>query len=262
MPFQFYCPHGHLLEGQESQMGQQSQCPMCGIIFVVPIVPQVPVAGAWMPGYSQPAQAPAFQPPGFQPQTPGPLEFRPGFPGAPGFVGPACPSEIAAVHAAEGFSGQDDFAPNPSEQGPVGAAASFPSFESPPAVESSETRSEALGAAIAADEAAAPASSEGQPPAAEKQQPRIVRIACPQGHELQTPMDMIGQEVLCPFCNSQFLLLYENSVEFKEEQAELKRTREERLNRTALQWAIVTAVVVVLGIISMIVYLAMRSPAN
>ncbi len=36
MPFQFYCPQGHLLQGDESQMGRQSQCPLCGSLFVVP----------------------------------------------------------------------------------------------------------------------------------------------------------------------------------------------------------------------------------
>jgi hypothetical protein len=36
MPFQFYCPQGHLLEGHESQMGTPGQCPMCGAMFVFP----------------------------------------------------------------------------------------------------------------------------------------------------------------------------------------------------------------------------------
>ena len=46
MPFQFYCPQGHLLEGHESQMGQQSQCPLCGSMFLIPMLPQPAAAAA------------------------------------------------------------------------------------------------------------------------------------------------------------------------------------------------------------------------
>jgi hypothetical protein len=34
--FQFQCPQGHLLEGDESQAGQQCQCPMCDMLFIIP----------------------------------------------------------------------------------------------------------------------------------------------------------------------------------------------------------------------------------
>jgi len=36
MAFQFLCPQGHLLEGDESQVGQQCKCPSCGAEFLVP----------------------------------------------------------------------------------------------------------------------------------------------------------------------------------------------------------------------------------
>ncbi|MGC3971734.1 MAG: hypothetical protein QM775_31645 [Pirellulales bacterium] len=36
MPFTFYCPQGHLLEGQESQQGTQGRCPTCASVFVFP----------------------------------------------------------------------------------------------------------------------------------------------------------------------------------------------------------------------------------
>ncbi len=36
MAFQFLCPQGHLLEGDESQSGEQLQCPYCQTVFVVP----------------------------------------------------------------------------------------------------------------------------------------------------------------------------------------------------------------------------------
>ena len=36
MVFQFQCPQGHVLQGNESDVGEQSQCPMCGEAFLIP----------------------------------------------------------------------------------------------------------------------------------------------------------------------------------------------------------------------------------
>ena len=38
MTMQFYCPQGHLLEGDASQMGQACDCPICGTRFIIPTV--------------------------------------------------------------------------------------------------------------------------------------------------------------------------------------------------------------------------------
>jgi hypothetical protein len=72
-------------------------------------------------------------------------------------------------------------------------------------------------------------------------------------------MDMVGQEVLCPICGTQFHLRYEDSIEYKEEQAERRRQRAENLNQTALKWSIGTAVAIVLAILIMIIVSAVRS---
>ena len=36
MSFQFACPQGHLLEGDESMANSQLNCPTCGMLFIVP----------------------------------------------------------------------------------------------------------------------------------------------------------------------------------------------------------------------------------
>jgi len=36
MPFEFYCPEGHLLEGDDDQLGTQGRCPLCGTLFLFP----------------------------------------------------------------------------------------------------------------------------------------------------------------------------------------------------------------------------------
>ncbi len=38
MAFQFLCPQGHLLQGDELQVGRPCQCPYCGGVFLVPRV--------------------------------------------------------------------------------------------------------------------------------------------------------------------------------------------------------------------------------
>lgn len=58
MAFQFQCPQGHLLEGDESQAGQTCQCPMCGMAFIIP-APLTAPAPAWSAAPAEPQQ-PAF----------------------------------------------------------------------------------------------------------------------------------------------------------------------------------------------------------
>lgn len=36
MSFEFYCPNGHLLEGDDEQLGTQGRCPICGMLFRFP----------------------------------------------------------------------------------------------------------------------------------------------------------------------------------------------------------------------------------
>jgi len=36
MSFEFYCPNGHLLEGDDEQLGTQGRCPICGVLFMFP----------------------------------------------------------------------------------------------------------------------------------------------------------------------------------------------------------------------------------
>ena len=279
MAFQFYCPHGHLLEGHESQMGQQSQCPMCGAVFMIPVVQGGAAPAGWPPGYAPP---PGYgQPPaGYgQPGIGQPGYAPPGYP-QPGYAQPPGYGQPPAGVPYQGYPPQGSgyppgqppgwapgYAQPPAEPGFPGVATGneFPGINAAgggfPGI-TTEAAAQAAAPQLqtgAPGETAAPA-EEAKPAEPEKKEPRIVRIPCPQGHELQTPMDMVNQDVLCPICNTQFHLRYEDSIEFKEEQAELRRRKAEQLNQAALKWSIIAAVVVVLGIIGMILYLALRSP--
>jgi hypothetical protein len=182
MPFQFQCPQGHLLEGDESQAGQQCHCPTCGMLFIIP----------------QPIAAPAG--------AGGPFRFSERFEG------------IAGAPAAD-----DPSAPYV----PVEA----------PAV------------------ATSPASPMAAPP-----EPELLHIPCPNGHELETPVEMLEQEVLCPQCNAQFRLRRKDSVEYKKKKEQDEAIRLEKVGRLWLNWAIVAIVLVVLIFIGLVAYSNMSEP--
>jgi hypothetical protein len=64
MTFQFLCPQGHLLQGEEAHMGLQCQCPQCGVAFIIPTVtpqaasPQPPAPKPSPPQQSSPSSSP------------------------------------------------------------------------------------------------------------------------------------------------------------------------------------------------------------
>lgn len=242
MPFQFYCPQGHLLEAHESQMGQQSQCPYCASMLVIPVVQAAPAAPAnWAPGYTQtPMQQPYQQVP-----------MQPGYGQQPY---PQMPMQQAYPQMPEMGSQAAD--PFPAvNTGAVGFAAVAASLDG------------SGGAAAPTDQAAPSFTGVGDAPATpaveappEKKEPRVYRIPCPKGHELQTPEDMLGQDALCPICQEQFTLRYEGSIEFHEERAAAEARRQERINKAALRWSIGAAVFVICGLIGMAVYSALNKP--
>jgi hypothetical protein len=152
MAFQFQCPQGHLLEGDESQAGQQCQCPTCQMLFIIP-------------------QPIAAEP---EPAAGGGFDFRSGKSAAA--VGPAAPAE-----------------------------------------------------------------------------PEILHIPCPNGHELETPLEMLDQDVLCPQCNAQFKLRRKDSVEYKRKKELQETIRLEKAGSLWLNGAIIAVVFVVILFIVLIV---------
>jgi len=81
----------------------------------------------------------------------------------------------------------------------------------------------------------------------------IVHILCPSGHELETPREMLGQEALCPFCQVQFLLRFEDSIEHRQRLAREQELLELKKGRQWMQLAIVAAVLVVSGLIALMI---------
>jgi hypothetical protein len=204
MTFQFLCPQGHLLEGEESQMGQQCDCPMCGMRFIIPTVggaaPAAPQGGYGAPEYGggqyhQPAE------------------------GQPSYADP--------------HYGGGQAEPSPGYDYSQSSAGPIDPFAAPQ------------------DESASPFDAAAEPVDTE---PKILHIPCPAGHELETPPEMIGQDVLCPYCGVQFNLRYKDSTEYKAELAAERERKEEMAGKMWFQYAIIAAVVVLLGLVGMVVY--------
>jgi hypothetical protein len=170
MTFQFLCPQGHLLQGEEAHMGMQCQCPQCGTAFIIPT----------LPGGAQP-----------QPQ----VEPAPGSP-------QNALEQLAAAEAERGGS-PDNFV-------------------------ASE-----LGGTI-----------DDEP---------LVHIPCPNGHELDVPLDMIGQRAMCPHCGAEFRLKREKSREYLQQQEILERRRAKFWFQLAILAASFVGVVLVAMVVVMIV---------
>jgi hypothetical protein len=83
-------------------------------------------------------------------------------------------------------------------------------------------------------------------------EPEVLHIPCPNGHELETPLEMLDQEVLCPQCQAQFTLRRRDSIEYKKKKEEEDRRREAKASRLALNAAIVAAVLVGLLLVGLV----------
>jgi hypothetical protein len=230
MTFQFLCPQGHLLQGEEWQAGQQSICPICQSAFLVPsaVPPGGPAGGLMGPGVG-----------GGAPPTGG-IAYPPTW----GALAPPTqtygPGEGAVVLSAP-VSDQPAFSPaGPLEQ-PVGG---FGGIAPPSGGECwQETGQQPGPPNLSPPSPEAPPVSPQQPP---------VHVFCPSGHELETPRDMLGEDALCPFCGVQFRLRWEHTREYRREKELERERRLARQSKLWLQWSIAAAVVVIVALIIMI----------
>lgn len=84
-------------------------------------------------------------------------------------------------------------------------------------------------------------------PAFDLREPALLHIPCPQCKEvLETPVEMLDQEVLCPHCQAQFQLRRRDSVEFKRKKEQEAQLKEIKTGNTWLNLAIIAVVLVVL----------------
>jgi predicted RNA-binding Zn-ribbon protein involved in translation (DUF1610 family) len=107
----------------------------------------------------------------------------------------------------------------------------------------------------AAEPAALPESAVSQRAAfdPEGSGPKLVHVACPAGHELITPLDSMGQEVLCPYCGAQFVMRYKATREFKDERQRKEDAQQQKLGENWLMWAVIVGVGVLVMLVGMMI---------
>ncbi len=226
MTFQFLCPQGHLLQGEEWQAGHQSICPICQSVFLIPS--PVSAGGGTAPGGEGVYIAGGISNASIgglaSPMTTSygsvegpPIGLVPTQQASPAF--PAVPPSGGQWVSAEGIQ-------------PPPATIDWPSPSQQLAPDQMPGIAPEAPAGIGVE----------MPP---------VHIFCPSGHELETPREMLGQEAICPFCQVQFRLRWEDTLEYRREKQLEAERRLARQSRLWLQWSIAVAVAVVIGLIIM-----------
>lgn len=156
-----------------------------------------------------------------------------------------------------GYAPPEHHAPSyaPPEYHPPGYAPSgfAPPLAAPETVPAETEQPTAAAEGFAPDEQPAPAEEP-----AKEELPETIRILCPNGHELHTPREMVGMQAACPECSAEFLLRYEDSLEYLEKKRALRQKRDEAFNKAALKWSIVAAVIVFLGLVAMMIIASTR----
>jgi hypothetical protein len=82
-----------------------------------------------------------------------------------------------------------------------------------------------------------------------EQAPELYHIPCPNGHELETPPEMLEQDVMCPHCGAQFRLRQKDSVEFKRKRQEEQEKKDAKSGKFWLNMAIVFGVLILIFIV-------------
>jgi hypothetical protein len=69
---------------------------------------------------------------------------------------------------------------------------------------------------------------------------------------LETPVEMLDQDVMCPHCQAQFRLRRQDSVEHKRRRKQELEIREHKTGSAWFNWAIVVVVLVVIFLLVLI----------
>lgn len=81
----------------------------------------------------------------------------------------------------------------------------------------------------------------------------VYHIPCPKGHVLDVREELLGQQVVCPDCNTFFVLRATDSVEYRKQQKRRQQQIDERRAESWLKIAIWAAVVIGFSFVVMIV---------
>lgn len=79
-----------------------------------------------------------------------------------------------------------------------------------------------------------------------------LHIPCPNGHIMEITRDFLGEEVVCPQCSRDFVLRFENTLEYRKERDAKETVIATKYAQRWLQFAIALAVAIFLMVIILI----------
>lgn len=234
MNFQFYCPHGHLLQADSTSAGSIISCPICATQFIIPAPPVQPVTAVVVPAVTPPPAQPTAQP-AAQPQ-----EAAQSSESELNFAAKGQRKSVKAANLDSLLEKAETSTPAPAEDDPLANMTRRKAYKpgTKQATFSTEETKEMLSTATKRKKKA--------------QELDQFRIPCPNGHILDVDKEMLGERVQCPVCHAVYDLQLENSLEYIKEKKEEDELEEARLGKIWIQRAIIAGILVLLFIIVLI----------
>lgn len=228
MNFQFYCPHGHLLQADSTSAGSIISCPICATQFIIPAPPVQPVTAVVVPAVTPPPVQPPVQ------AAAQPTETEQSEENGLNFAAKGQRKSVKAANLDSLLEKAETSAPAPSEDDPLANMTRRKSRKPAPkqATFSTEETKEMLNTATKRKKKA--------------QELEQFRIPCPNGHVLDVDKEMLGERVQCPVCHAVYDLRLENSLEYIKEKQEEEELEEARLGKIWIQRAIIAGILVLL----------------
>ena len=66
--------------------------------------------------------------------------------------------------------------------------------------------------------------------------PRLLHMKCPQGHRLEAPCTLDGQDVVCPYCSERFPFTYRDSDEFGQDSRQVSKPLGDTAGHGQARW--------------------------
>jgi len=84
--------------------------------------------------------------------------------------------------------------------------------------------------------------------------PRLLHVKCPQGHRLEAPCVLDGQDVVCPYCSSRFPFAYSESDEFRQERRRASNPSNQSAGHQRVRWQEWAVVALVIASVVVVVH--------
>ena len=163
-----------------------------------------------------------------------------------------CPQCATILQADPAQAGQQSQCPICQAWFIIPAAEAGPGGGSPPEIRVEMPTRRASRSPAPGPRRAPPPRVQDTSPVATKE-PEILHIPCPQCRKvLEAPDEMLDQDVLCPYCETQFRLERRDSLESRQRREQERQMREHRVGKMWFRWAIAAVVAVAIFLLFLV----------